>query len=149
MWKEILKAAGFAKAAHKGQTRGHGAPYFEHPKAVARILWDQGYKHLALIKAAYLHDTIEDCGVTEKQIAEMFGELTAYYVAAVTKPPGMDRLTYYRCVKRLGNGAVNLKLADSLHNSSELTLLPPTHPIVQKHNDKVALMLRVFASKDY
>jgi (p)ppGpp synthase/HD superfamily hydrolase len=129
---------------HAGQKRAHGAPYFEHPKAVARILWDRGYRG-DVILAAYLHDTIEDCGVTAAMLLANFGPGVAGLVCAVTHPKGEPLGDYYRRVKRHGPDAMALKLADRDHNNSELHLLPLSrHRIVGKARVKTALMLKIF-----
>ncbi len=57
----ILRAYAAARAAHEGQTRENGEPYFTHPVAVAKIL--AGYRlDAATIATALLHDTVEDTG---------------------------------------------------------------------------------------
>ena len=77
----IQKAIFFAQNTHQGQKRKDGKEYFTHVAAVADIVtmdwfrlipreaqdvWNQYKDHV--IAAAYLHDTIEDCGVTRQQL---------------------------------------------------------------------------------
>lgn len=71
----VVDAIKFATKAHLGQRRKYtGEPYIVHPTEVAKILIDHGYGSLEqLIAAAYLHDTVEDCGVKFEQIADVFG----------------------------------------------------------------------------
>jgi (p)ppGpp synthase/HD superfamily hydrolase len=71
----------FATKAHEGQLRKYtGEPYINHPIAVAAIV--ATVEHTPeMIAAAYLHDTVEDCGVTLAEIKERFGGKVATLVA--------------------------------------------------------------------
>ena len=80
----IEHAREFATRAHTGQKRASGRPYIEHPTAVAAYLTELGFD-AASIAAAYLHDVIEDCGVTRAQLAHEFGDDVAFLVDGVTK----------------------------------------------------------------
>lgn len=76
----IRKAAEFADRAHKGVLRkGSEIPYISHPMEVAMIVAlmtdDQD-----LIAAAYLHDVIEDAGVTYETLKQEFGTHVAELV---------------------------------------------------------------------
>ena len=69
----IRKAAEFAVRAHEGTVRkGSRMPYITHPLEVAMIVSlmtdDKG-----LIAAAYLHDVVEDAGVTYEELEQEFG----------------------------------------------------------------------------
>ena len=76
----IRKAAEFAAKAHEGAVRkGSQIPYISHPMEVAMIIAmmtdDQ-----ELIAAAYLHDVIEDAGVTYEELEQEFGTRVAELV---------------------------------------------------------------------
>ncbi|MCI8836766.1 MAG: bifunctional (p)ppGpp synthetase/guanosine-3',5'-bis(diphosphate) 3'-pyrophosphohydrolase [Hungatella sp.] len=76
----IRKAAEFAARAHEGALRkGSKIPYISHPMEVAMIVAlmtdDQD-----LIAAAYLHDVIEDAGVTYQELEQKFGSRIAELV---------------------------------------------------------------------
>ena len=91
---------------HDGQARPDGAPYAEHPLAVARLTLSAAAEpDSELVAAALLHDTVEDqaarlaakcdepeaaalddTGKALAYIAAHFGERTARVVAAVTNP---------------------------------------------------------------
>jgi (p)ppGpp synthase/HD superfamily hydrolase len=145
MWKLLLKSARFARKAHEGQLRAHGAPYFSHPAAVARLLWEKGEREPALLAAAYLHDTMEDCGASEAELAALAGPAAAALVAACSKRPGEPKRAYYERVKAHGAAAMALKMADREHNNSELHLAPPEKAYLRgKAAAKTALMLEVF-----
>ena len=143
MWREISKAARFARAAHKGQTRKHGTPYFEHPKAVARLIWQNGCRIPETIQAAYLHDVVEDCGVKIEKIAELFGGRVCMLVDAVTKRPGESELEFYLRIKIAGIDAMKIKIFDRAHNNSQIGLLPADHPSVSKAAVKTELLNKI------
>lgn len=80
----VQRAADFAKKAHEGQQRKYtGDPYFVHCEAVALKVKARGGNNVQ-IAAAYLHDTIEDCGVTEEEIRSEFGPKVAKLVVELT-----------------------------------------------------------------
>jgi (p)ppGpp synthase/HD superfamily hydrolase len=83
--REIVeKAVVLAYRWHYGQTRKvTGLPYFVHPVAVAGLLekvmredpfWAGWSTHLnPILAAAYLHDVVEDCGITQGNFINAFG----------------------------------------------------------------------------
>ncbi len=82
---EVMKRAyHFSSEAHSSQKRMEGSPFIEHPVAVASIIADMKMD-TATIAAGLLHDTIEDTGITRKNIKELFGEEIAFLVESVTK----------------------------------------------------------------
>ena len=89
----IETAKKLSKQWHEGQTDKAGKPYWTHPARVAENLlsWP-GFEHLSsedqesAVCAAYLHDTIEDCGVTPEQLRnEGFSEDTLTAVLLLSK----------------------------------------------------------------
>jgi GTP pyrophosphokinase len=142
---EILRAAMYAEQKHAGQKRKDGKPYFTHVEAVANIVnmdwfmlipreaqnnWNKCKDQV--VAAAYLHDVIEDCGVTKKDLLDAgFSEMTAEIVEALSKKPGEN---YFDFIMRIHNGnrptydscgafrvgMVAIKLADLQHNMSDL-----------------------------
>jgi len=133
----IEKAAEFAEKAHQGQKRKDDKPYFSHVEAVAEIVrmdwftlipheaqdnWNKHKDHV--VAAAYLHDVIEDCGITKQQlIDEGFSIMTAEIVDELSKKQGE---TYFDFIMRIHDGGpfrtgmVAVKLADLRHNMSDL-----------------------------
>ena len=73
MTNMVEKAFLFALEVHGKQRRKDGKPYIVHPFAVANELAKNGADD-DLICGGLLHDTIEDGGVTPKEIANKFGE---------------------------------------------------------------------------
>lgn len=124
---KVKTAYKFAEDAHRGVKRKGGAPYFEHPDAVAKIVHDvkNSEKIADLIAAAYLHDTVEDVeGVTVERIREIFGDLVASLVDELTSD--LDKIAIsgkeeYLTDKMIGmsSWALVIKLADRLHNLSD------------------------------
>ncbi len=80
----IAKAYEFASEKHFGQKRLTGDDYIVHPLNVAYILTriKADYETLS---AALLHDVVEDCAVSIKEIEDLFGENIANLVEGVTK----------------------------------------------------------------
>ena len=145
--ESIEGAYEFAAECHKGQTRASGGPYIEHPLQAAMVLADMRLDQTT-ISAALLHDVVEDCGVTHKQIQDKFGDEVASLVDGVTKLTRMDvsmmdegegrnpgavrddRIQAESLRKMLVAMAedirvVLIKLADRLHNMRTLGALNP------------------------
>jgi len=80
----INRAYVFAAHAHAGQVRASGEPFITHPLAVADILASLGMDESTVI-TGLLHDTVEDTGVTLKDIEHHFGTDIARLVDGMTK----------------------------------------------------------------
>lgn len=128
----IRSAFEFAQKAHEGQKRASGDPYFSHVFEVA--------SNIALLRldartiaAALLHDTIEDCNITQADIANKFGKEVATLVEGVTK---LDKIRYQGVQRNVESirkmvlataedvRVVLLKLMDRLHNMQTIAHLP-------------------------
>ena len=76
----IRRAAEFAAKAHEGALRkGSRIPYISHPMEVAMIVALMT-DNKDLIAAAYLHDVIEDAGVSYGELEQEFGTRVAELV---------------------------------------------------------------------
>lgn len=146
-FKMILAAAKLAKRAHKNQKRKQGTPYFTHPKAVARLLWNLDYKSPDLIAAAYTHDVLEDAPQFAAELKTTLSEEAYRLVEAVTKKKGESLEGHYYRILLAGTEARILKQADRNHNNSEVSMLPKEHPTYQAAIVKTKLMLRIFGLK--
>jgi len=80
----VRRAYELAARAHAGQTRRSGAPYVEHPLAVAAILCEW-HLDAPSIAVGLLHDVLEDTDVGVEQMQAEFGEEVVKLVAGVTK----------------------------------------------------------------
>ena len=119
------KARQFAILAHAGQTRRYtGEPYFEHPEAVAQIVATAGHTP-GMLKAAYLHDVVEDTPVRLDAIWEFFGPQVAELVFWLSDPelPG-NRAVRKTVIRNRWIGAPRdaktIKIADLIHNSASI-----------------------------
>ena len=139
----IRAAYDFAAHCHEGQKRLSGDPYIVHPLAAATILADL-YLDPDTIKAALLHDVVEDCGVGVDDLETRFGADVAKLVDGVTKltrvdyrPPGTNGVSaadaenlYAESLRKMlvamaeDIRVVLIKLADRLHNMRTLDPLP-------------------------
>ena len=139
----IRKAYEYADYLHAGQTRQSGEPYIIHPLNVAYILCEMSGNHADVdtICAALLHDTLEDCKVTKKDIEVMFNSDVANLVDGVTKISRMNFSSKAEQnlanTRKIINGITSdvriiiIKLADRLHN---MRTLDYKSPFKQKEN---------------
>jgi GTP pyrophosphokinase len=68
----IVKAYEYAADKHKDQKRLSGEPYIIHPLRATKFLMDMK-PDLETIQTCLLHDVIEDCDVTQREIEKEFG----------------------------------------------------------------------------
>ena len=131
----VIDAYEFAAAAHEGQRRMSGESYISHPVAVAQIL---ASLHLdaGTVKAALLHDVIEDTGTATADLSQRFGSDVALLVDGVSK---LDQLQFKSREEAQAESfrkmllamvedlrVILVKLADRTHNMRTLDNLPVT-----------------------
>jgi GTP pyrophosphokinase len=80
----IHRAYAFAHAKHEGQLRKSGEPYITHPVAVAQVIAEMRLD-ASSVCAALLHDVVEDCNVSDEEMAKRFGPEIGFLVDGVTK----------------------------------------------------------------
>jgi GTP pyrophosphokinase len=129
----ITQAYEFSSKAHEGQLRRNGDPYISHPVAVAEIL---AGLHLdaGSIKAALLHDVVEDTASTLPEIQTRFGDDVALLVDGVSK---IDHLRFDSVAEAQAESfrkmllamakdlrVILVKLADRTHNMRTIQSLP-------------------------
>jgi len=131
---DIKKAYLFAEKAHEGQQRYSGEPFIIHPLHVANTIASWGLDE-ASIKAALLHDVLEDTPVTYKDIQKNFGSKVAFLVNGVTKT-GHVKLRNSKDLNFVENlrkmfvamakdiRVVLIRLADRYHNMLTLDAVP-------------------------
>lgn len=130
----IMKAYQYAEEAHRGQYRKSGEPYIIHPLNVAIILTEI-YADAESIETALLHDTIEDCEVTEEEIEKQFGSTVLKLLKGVTQLSRLHFSTeneylidyYKKIIVGMSEDVrvIIIKLADRLHNMRTLWALEP------------------------
>jgi len=80
----VYDAMMFARAAHAGHLRKYtGNPYHDHLAEVAGIVASVCTLQEA-IAVAWLHDMVEDCGVSLQRIDELFGTTVAIGVSGLS-----------------------------------------------------------------
>ena len=128
-----------AKEAHKTQFRkASGEPYVIHPIEVATILAEIKSDQESIV-AALLHDVVEDCAVTEEDLATQFGSEVSLLVSGVTK---MDQVKYVSKTEAMAETyrkmffhmsedvrVLLIKIADRLHNLRTLDGMPEEHQV--------------------
>ncbi len=125
----ICKSYKFAETVHAGQFRKSGEPYITHLLWVAYFLAQLEVSPYT-IAAGFLHDTIEDCGVTVEQLTSEFNDQIAMLVEAVTKVTQLSQMSneefyaenhrkiFIAMAKDIR--VIMIKLADRLHNMRTL-----------------------------
>lgn len=138
-FQELKAAYDFSAAAHEGQKRQTGEPYFIHPCAVVNILVDLGFDDVSTLVAAFLHDVLEDTPVTSDELEQKFGKEVLDLVEGVTK---LDKIKFVSAEDEQAENlrkmffamakdyrVIIIKLADRLHNMRTLDALKPEKQI--------------------
>lgn len=128
----IQKAYDFAYKAHEGHKRKSGEPYFNHlfgtAKNIASLNMDT-----ATVVAGFLHDSIEDMGISPEIIEKEFGKEILFLVEGVTK---LGKIKYHgtnrynESLRKLFIAmsqdirVLIVKLCDRLHNMQTLQHVP-------------------------
>lgn len=130
----VRDAYRFSDQAHLGQFRSSGSPYISHPISVAEIC--AGWKlDVDAIRAALLHDVMEDQDIAKQELFEKFGPEVAELVDGLSK---LDRLEFASKAQQQAESfrkmllamardirVILIKLADRLHNMRTLDAVSP------------------------
>lgn len=132
MFERLSNAIAFAATAHAGQVRKYdGLPYVTHPIAVMRLI----YETLPIVTedeliGAVLHDTVEDTGVSLREIERRYGETATSIVYDLTDQftpkayPHLNRKARkeMECARLadISEQAQNIKVADLIDNSTSI-----------------------------
>ena len=148
----VLAAADQAARWHTDQRRKGAAqePYINHLLEVAHLVTEATAgldPNLAI--AALLHDTIEDCGITEAEITDRFGPDVAALVAAVTDDKSLPKAERKRLqiahAPKTSDRAKILKLADKTSNLRAMKASPPANWPPERKREYVAWARAVVA----
>lgn len=130
----VIRAAAFAGAAHAriDQRRKYtNEPYINHPQAVATLVAEVTDDPV-MIAAAWLHDTVEDTGVTHEQICREFGAQVGrlvYWLTDISKPEDGNRLKRKALdrnhIAQAPVEAMTVKLADLIDNARTIAANDP------------------------
>lgn len=129
---ELLDAVMFAAERHRNQRRkdADASPYINHPIALAHLLATVGaVDDLDVLRAAVLHDTVEDTETSETELRERFGDVVAGIVMEVTDdkalPKQRRKELQVEHAPHKSQGAALVKLADKTCNLRDIAATPP------------------------
>jgi len=139
----------FAMSAHEGQARKSGEPFIKHPIEVCLVLAEL-HLDTATLKAALLHDVVEDSPHELVEVRERFGDEVADLVDAVTK---LGRIEFETLSEAQSQNlrkmliamakdirVILIKLADRLHNMRTLSALP-----IERRREKAVETMEIYA----
>ena len=115
----VKRAKDLATKLHEGQMYGD-KPYTYHLASIVKKVKDAGGSE-DMIAAAWLHDTVEDTGISIDEIRKEFGDNVADLVWAVTGEGKNRKDKLASVIKKIPNvkGADIIKSADRLSNVEE------------------------------
>jgi len=125
----VLKAMQFAKEAHKGQVRKYTNDHYaihlgEVAGIVSTVAHNYGDSANVLVATAWLHDSVEDCGVTEEVLKQEFGPEIAYGVMMLSdleEGNRASRKAQTRARLHAAPGWIQtIKVADLISNTSSI-----------------------------
>ncbi|OGN09658.1 MAG: hypothetical protein A3J46_01545 [Candidatus Yanofskybacteria bacterium RIFCSPHIGHO2_02_FULL_41_11] len=134
----IEKAYKFAEKAHAGQKRLSNEDYIIHPLYTANLLANLKLDP-STIAAGFLHDVLEDTGITSEELGKKFGKDIAFLVEGVTKLRQIDKIiskkesfskSHFESLKKMFFATAKdirvilIKLADKYHNMGTLKYMP-------------------------
>jgi guanosine-3',5'-bis(diphosphate) 3'-pyrophosphohydrolase len=126
----VSEAYEFAFKSHAGQERKYiKTAYINHPVELANYISSiPGATHHEVV-AGLLHDVIEDCGITRKQVVTQFGETVDQHVHYLTDHAPLNagnreqrshiNFDYF---KQSSNATKNIKMIDILSNTRSIVL---------------------------
>jgi (p)ppGpp synthase/HD superfamily hydrolase len=151
----VDRARVYATAAHSAvkQLRKYtNEPYWVHPAEVAEMVSTRPHDP-EMIAAAWLHDVVEDTGVTITDIHREFGPVVASYVHWLTNPSKIEdgnreqRKELDRAFIRNAPAEVKtVKLADLISNCSSIVKHDPN--FARTYLEEKRLMLEVLRDGD-
>jgi (p)ppGpp synthase/HD superfamily hydrolase len=151
----IERARVFATAAHAavGQVRKYTfEPYIVHPAEVASIVSTVPHTE-AMVAAAWLHDTVEDTGVTIETIRAEFGVEVAELVGWLTdvSRPEHGNRAHRKALDRAHSAAApaeaqTVKLADLIANTR--SIMAHDEAFAKTYLEEKRLLLAVMTKGD-
>ena len=139
----LVDALLFGAEKHKGGRRyDETTPYFIHCLEVLNFLIQMGVRDLEVFIAAIIHDTMEDCGATKKELTSRFGENVYLIVKVLSKHPDkIMELFYWYNMRNEPNAyirlkAITIKFPDRAHSLRTLKGLPKARRLRIKEETK-------------
>ena len=133
----------FARDAHKEQTRKYtGNPYIDHLAEVAGIIATVQSDQV-ILATAWLHDCVEDCGVSLQTIEDEFGLTVALGVSGLSDLESGNRAERKRQSRdRLALCAgwiQSIKCADLISNTSSIVKHDPKFAVTYLEEKRLLL----------
>ncbi len=129
---QLIEAIAFAAHKHRDQRRknARASPYINHPIELARVLaLEAGITDVDILRAAVLHDTIEDTQTTRAELERVFGARVAEIVLEVTDDQTLHwqdrKQAQIDHARHLSVPAQQVKLADKICNLRDVATDPP------------------------
>ena len=160
----ILKSAQMAALLHLGQKRKYnGRPYITHPARVAARLCYHPKATVLMVGAAWLHDAIEECGISAIELERSLPPELITLVLELTNPskqfpklPRPERKAMDRShLGQVSNAAKLIKLVDRADNLVELSCdlkldpkVAPDKTFAETYRDESKALLRVLEGTD-
>lgn len=142
------EAVAFAAQRHGDQRRPAGEPYLEHLLEALTVLVDAvGVRDPDTLRAAVLHDVVEDTPTTLDEVRERFGAGVAELVGWVTKTG--DRAAYLARLRDAPAAAIDVKLADRLSNVQRLRTHPRPAKRASYYRETVATIVPLAAGRPW
>ena len=142
-----FQAMFFARQIHSEQRRKYsGNLYADHLAEVAGIVSVVSDSHpnaAVTIATAWLHDSREDQGITDKEISERFGSEVALGVALLSDLEEGNRATRKEAARvRLSKAPAwvqDIKVADLISNTSSIVMHDPNFAVVYLKEKRLLL----------
>ena len=138
----LIEVIDFAAARHRNQRRKNreASPYINHPIALARVLAvEAGITDTDVLRAAILHDTIEDTETTHAELVEQFGQFIADVVSEVSDDKTLTWADRKRAqvdhAHALSPAARLVKVADKICNLRDVAHDPPHEWFLSRRRD--------------
>ena len=147
---QLDEAVAFAVERHGDQRRPAGEPYVEHLLEALQVLVDAiGVRDPDPLRAAVLHDVVEDTPTTLDEVRERFGDRVAELVDWVTKPDGTERTAYLARLREAPADALDVKLADRLSNVQRLRTHPRSEKRASYYRETVASIVPLATARPW
>lgn len=153
MGNMVIEAMVFAMQVHKDQKRKFtGNPYFNHLSEVAGIVGSVELTSGIVLAVAWLHDSIEDQGVSPEEIEKRFGKHVRIGVEALSDletgtREERKRLSRERLAKK-PSWIQNIKVADIISNCSSVLMHDPLFATVYLAEKRLLLDVLTKASPE-
>jgi (p)ppGpp synthase/HD superfamily hydrolase len=151
-----FRAMLFARRVHSRQQRKYtGNPYTDHLAEVAGIAMTMGWHTPAIhpdkfIAVCWLHDTVEDQGVTKEELFDNFGAIVMDGVMLLSDVESGNRAERKAAARaRLANApgwVQSIKCADLISNTSSIVMHDPKFAVT--YLEEKRLLLDVMTKAD-